>query len=172
MIRRAPRPQSNWTQVRNEVINDPRLSFKATAVLIYILSKPDHWRTSTIQLSKVKREGIDAVRTAMQELKQAGYVRTHRYQDPQGRWQYDTEVFDIPQPVDSMGTSRPPHRDNPDGENGDVLEPVKTEIQRPTRTRKKPRLCTACDGMGWALSQDGHQTVIHCPNCHSAGITH
>ncbi len=37
VIRRAPRPLTNWTMIRNEVIADPELSFKATGVLIYIL---------------------------------------------------------------------------------------------------------------------------------------
>ena len=56
-IYRAPRPESNWTQIRNEIIEDSRLTFKATAVLIFVLSKPDNWRTSTRHLASVKREG-------------------------------------------------------------------------------------------------------------------
>ncbi len=56
MIRRAPRPLTNWTMIRNEVIADPELSFKATGVLIYILSKPDHWHTSTAHLAIIQKQ--------------------------------------------------------------------------------------------------------------------
>ena len=125
-IYRAPRPESNWTQIRNGIIDDHRITFKATAVLIYILSKPDNWRTSTRHLSTVKKEGIDAVRTAMSELECAGYVQRRRYQDEAGKWQYDTLVYDTPQPVNkpvkNTSSQVTPRGDNPDGENPDVYK--------------------------------------------------
>ena len=125
-IYRAPRPESNWTQIRNGIIDDHRITFKATAVLIYILSKPDNWRTSTRHLSTVKKEGIDAVRTAMSELECAGYVQRRRYQDEAGKWQYDTLVYDIPQPVNkpvkNTSSQVKPRGDNPDKENPDVYQ--------------------------------------------------
>ncbi len=143
MIRRTPRPETNWTVVRNEVIADPELSFKATGVLIYILSKPDDWRTSTAHLATVKKEGLDAIRTAFVELRRRGYVRTRRYQDQAGRWQYETEVFDTPQPVgnpgDSVDRCPPPQRDNPRGGNAPVL--LKTE------TLKTPRKLASSKGI-------------------------
>ena len=104
MIRRSPRPRTSFTVVQNQIIEDHRLSFKATGVLIYLLSKPDDWRTSTAQLARAKKEGIDAVRTAMSELEKAGYVRRRRYQDSAGRWAFETVVFDDPchsEPVDN-----------------------------------------------------------------------
>jgi DNA-binding transcriptional MocR family regulator len=123
-IYRAPRPESNWTQIRNEIIEDPRLTFKATAVLIFVLSKPDNWRTSTRHLASVKKEGIDAIRTAMSELESAGYIKRRRYQDEEGKWCYDTLVFDTPQAVDkhvrNTSSQVKPRGDYPDGENPDV----------------------------------------------------
>jgi hypothetical protein len=130
-IYRAPRPESNWTQIRNEIIDDHRITFKATAVLIYILSKPDNWRTSTRHLSTVKKEGIDAVRTAMSELECAGYVQRRRYQDESGKWQYDTLVYDIPQPVNkSVKNTSPqvtPREGFPHEENADVYQELNTK---------------------------------------------
>ena len=101
MILRAPRPESNWTQIRNEIINDPRLSFKATAVLIYILSKPDHWRTTAAHLASQSPEGIHSVRAALQQLERAGYVRRIKKQNTRGQWSTYTVIFDRPQPVDN-----------------------------------------------------------------------
>ena len=130
-IYRAPRPESNWTQIRNGIIDDHRITFKATAVLIYILSKPDNWRTSTRHLSTVKKEGIDAVRTAMTELECAGYVQRGRYQDETGKWCYDTLVYDIPQPVNKpVRNTSPqvkPRGDNPDGDNADIYQELNTK---------------------------------------------
>ncbi len=101
MIRRSPRPKRAFTVVSNHVLEDARLSFKATGLLIYILSKPDNWHTSTQQLAKAKREGPDAVRTALSELERAGYVHRCRYQDKRGRWAFAITVFDHPQTGDN-----------------------------------------------------------------------
>ena len=157
-IYRAPRPESNWTQIRNGIIDDQRITFKATAVLIYILSKPDNWRTSTRHLSTVKKEGIDAVRTAMTELESAGYVQRRRYQDETGKWQYDTLVYDIPQPVNkSVRNASPqvaPRGDNPYGENADVYQELinKDYEKVPTRTQEGTHTpCGQCRDTGWKI---------------------
>ena len=174
MIRRAPRPSTNWTMIRNEVIADPELSFKATGVLIYILSKPDYWQTSTAHLATVKKEGLDAIRTALTELRHAGYVRTRRYQDDRGRWQYDTEVFDTRQPVgnpvEPVDICPPPQRDYPRGENARVLvktEQVKTMRKLASSKTVQPRLCAQCNGQGRAIQDD---SIITCPTCNGDGI--
>ena len=114
MIHRTPRPKRSFTVVSNQVICDDRLSFKATGVLIYILSKPDNWSTNTFQLAKAKREGADAIRSAIKELEVAGYVKRSRYQDKCGRWAFKVEVFDTPQ---LSTVCPPPHRENPHEEN-------------------------------------------------------
>ena len=45
MIIRAARPHQNYTVVHNELIEDSQLTWKARGILVYLLSKPDHWRT-------------------------------------------------------------------------------------------------------------------------------
>ena len=157
-IYRAPRPESNGTQIRNGIIDDHRITFKATAVLIYILSKPDNWRTSTRHLSTVKKEGIDAVRTAMSELECAGYVQRRRYQDETGKWCYDTLVYDIPQPVNKpVRNTSPqvtPRGDNPDGDNADVYQELNTKDYE--RIGLVPQVgehtpCGQCRDTGWKI---------------------
>ena len=157
-IYRAPRPESNWTQIRNGIIDDHRMTFKATAVLIYILSKPDNWRTSTRHLASVKKEGIDAVRTAMTELESAGYVQRRRYQDEAGKWCYDTLVYDTPQPVNkTVRNTSPqvtPREDNPDGDNADVYQELITnDYERiGTRTQEADHdPCGQCRDTGWKI---------------------
>jgi hypothetical protein len=157
-IYRAPRPESNWTQIRNEIIEDSRLTFKATAVLIYVLSKPDNWRTSTRHLATVKKEGIDAIRTAMSELECAGYIKRRRYQDEQGKWQYDTLVFDTPQAVNkgvrNTSAQVTPRGDNPDGDNTDVYQELNNKDYEivPTRTQVANHTpCGQCRDTGWKI---------------------
>lgn len=157
-IYRAPRPEANWTQIRNEIIHDSRLTFKATAVLIFVLSKPDNWRTSTKHLATVKKEGIDAIRTAMTELESAGYIKRRRYQDDGGKWQYDTLVFDTPQTVNkSVQNSLPqiaPHEDNPDGDNADVYQELNTKDYEKIGNRSQVgdhQACGQCRDTGWRV---------------------
>lgn len=157
-IYRAPRPEANWTVIRNEIIDDHRLSFKATAVLIYILSKPDNWRTSTRHLSTVKKEGIDAVRTAMTELESAGYVQRRRYQDEAGKWCFDTLVYDIPQPVnkgrDKSSPQVKPRGENPYGENPDVYQVLNNkDYERIPMLSQvgEHQPCGQCRDTGWQV---------------------
>lgn len=103
MIVRSARPHLNYSVVHNELIEDRRLSFKARGILIYLLSKPDHWRTSMAQLASVSPEGIHAVRTGMKELETLGYIKRLRKQNSAGQWSMTTIVFDQPQPVDNHG---------------------------------------------------------------------
>ena len=101
MIVRAPRPQSNFTVISNGIINESRLTWKARGLLIYLLSKPDHWRTTTAWLAAQSMDGIASVRTGMNELERLGYIRRVKTQDTLGRWSTHTIIYD--QPVDNPG---------------------------------------------------------------------
>ena len=101
MIIRAARPHQNYTVVHNELIEDQSLTWKARGILIYLLSKPDHWRTTAAHLASQSPEGIHSVRAALQQLERAGYVRRIKKQNTRGQWSTYTVVFDRPQPVDN-----------------------------------------------------------------------
>ena len=106
MIVRSARPHLNYSVVHNELIEDKRISFKARGLLIYLLSKPDHWKTTMAHLAAVSPEGIHAVRSGMKELEQVGYVKRIRKQNSSGQWSMHTVIFDQPQPVDK-GVDKP-----------------------------------------------------------------
>src|SRR4051794_5596754 len=96
MIRRAPRPETGFLVVRNEIVRDERLSYRARGVLLDILSRPDNWTTSADRMAIKGKEGREALQTAFRELRDLGYMVTVRSQDEKGRWQTVTEVFDNP----------------------------------------------------------------------------
>lgn len=68
------------------VLQDERLSFRALGILAHLLSLPDQWRTSATRLAAQRKEGRDAVETALAELDGAGYLSRRRIQYRNGTW--------------------------------------------------------------------------------------
>lgn len=66
--------RDRFTVVHNRTIEDDRLSFRALGLLVFILSKPDNWRTHVAHLATTHSEGREAVRVALGELEECGYV--------------------------------------------------------------------------------------------------
>ncbi|MDG3011801.1 replication protein [Rhodococcus sp. D2-41] len=105
-VRRGPRQADNFTIISNAVLNDDRLSFRARGVLMWLLSKPADWRTRSEAIARQSpTEGRDAIRTAMRELEQLGYLVREKRQDERGRWHTEQTIFE--EPVDSAPTPEP-----------------------------------------------------------------
>lgn len=97
MIRRAQRPEAGYLLVANELARDQRLSFRARGLLEAILSRPDDWETTSERLaSESPSEGRDAIRTALLELRAAGYARVVKVRGDDGRLRTETLIYDEP----------------------------------------------------------------------------
>lgn len=57
------------------MLEDPRLSFRAKGLLAFLLAHPGIDLSNKKHLTSVSLEGIDAVKTALKELEEAGYFR-------------------------------------------------------------------------------------------------
>ena len=99
MIVRSKRPTADFTVISNRIIRDASLSYRARGVLILLLSMPDGWETSSVWLAARAPEGRDAVRKALAELEQRGYLRRTRQRGQDGKLRTVTVVFDVPSPA-------------------------------------------------------------------------
>ncbi len=88
--------RKQFTVVDSRTINDEALSLRATGLLVWLLDKPDGWRINSIEISKRCKEGRDAVRAAIAELEEAGYITREKYRGPDGRWVNEAVVRERP----------------------------------------------------------------------------
>lgn len=69
----------NYTVIGNEVICDKTISWGARGLLIYLLSKPEHWEVRIQDLiNGSAKEGKTKVQSLLKELRTANYVRMTR----------------------------------------------------------------------------------------------
>jgi hypothetical protein len=167
-IVRAERPKANFTIVQNTVIRDHRLSFRARGILVFILSMPDNWSTSSDHLGRISKEGRDAVRVAMKELQSAGYIQRIRQQTTRGHWQTVTIVHDNPvdNPVDKWGIYPLPKTDFQASVNQSLIEELTTnDSVSSSSTTLSSQECGFCKSKG--TLELGEGTIVNCPECHA-----
>ena len=66
---------NDYTVMSNFHLRDKRLSLKAKGLLSQMLSLPENWDYTLTGLCYINKESKDAIRTAIHELEQAGYIR-------------------------------------------------------------------------------------------------
>lgn len=75
IIRRKLQHEYRFTQIPNEWLRDPRLSLKAKGLLSQLLSHAEGWKVTIKSLAKANNCGRDAVRGAVRELEDLGYLQ-------------------------------------------------------------------------------------------------
>lgn len=95
-IIRAPRPDSGFTIIRNDLLRDENLSYRARGVLVYILSNVDGWRSSVEDLARHGKEAKTALYTVMRELETAGYLTRQRVRTAAGKFEWEITFYDVP----------------------------------------------------------------------------
>jgi len=100
-IVRAERKSQFYT-LPNATIEDDRLSWEARGMLVYLLSKPDHWKVLMPDLIKRtrnalgKRSGRDKVYGILRELRKAGYLCMTRKREGGEFTGVDYEISEVP----------------------------------------------------------------------------
>ena len=75
----------DFTIMSNHHLRDKKLSLKAKGLLSLILSLPEDWDYTLKGLSYICKEGVDAVRMAVKELEDAGYIERRRFRNERGQ---------------------------------------------------------------------------------------
>lgn len=82
-----------YTVISNSPLQDARLSLKARGLLAYCFSLPPDWKYSVEGLVKsIGSDGRDAIRSALKELENCGYLIRRRLHDEKGKLR-DTEYI-------------------------------------------------------------------------------
>ena len=76
----------NYMVMSNHHLRNSTLSLKAKGLLSQILSLPENWDYTLSGLSRINRESVDTIRTAVQELERAGYVTRSRERKENGHY--------------------------------------------------------------------------------------
>ena len=117
----------DFTVMSNYHLRDKSLTLKAKGLLSVILSLPDDWKYSIAGLAAICKEGTSAVKSALQELADAGYVtvtKLYPNQTETGRIEYVYDIHERPQAPRKQGIENLP------------LESQQVENQRQLNTEK------------------------------------
>ncbi|QDQ03176.1 DnaD domain protein [Lysinibacillus fusiformis] len=96
----------DYTIINNTSIQDKRLSWKAKAIHVFMLSKPDDWTFYNEEIQKWAKDGKDSFLAGLKELQRFGYVKKERRRIEGGKFDYVTIVYEVPCMVS-------PHTENP-----------------------------------------------------------
>ena len=111
----------DYTVMSNHHLRNTDLSLKSKGLLSQMLSLPEEWDYTLKGLSKINREGIDAIREAIRELERAGYVTRTRVRNEKGQLgaaDYVIHEFTVlPKPILENPTLDKPVSENPTLEN-------------------------------------------------------
>lgn len=136
----------DFTVMSNHHLRDRNLTLKAKGLLSVILSLPDDWKYSIAGLAAICKEGTSAVKSALQELTDAGYVtvtKLYPNQTETGRIEYVYDIHETPQAPRKQGVENLP-LESQQVENQGQLNTKEPNTDKPNtkdktkKERKKP----------------------------------
>ena len=125
-----------YTVMSNHHLRNKDLTLKAKGLLSQMLSLPEDWDYTLKGLAFINREKIDAIRQAIRELEQAGYIVRSRERDERGRLRgADYVIYEQPQtpPALDLPTLENPTLDNPTQEKPTSENPTQLNKDRVTK---------------------------------------
>ena len=126
----------DFTVMSNYHLRDKSLSLKAKGLLSQMLSLPEEWDYTLAGLACINKESKDAIRSAVNELEQAGYITRRQTTTEGGRFgsnEYVIRERPLPQePLTENPTTVDPQTAAPLTENPTQLNthPSKTEKEK------------------------------------------
>ena len=106
----------DYTIMSNYHLRDKRLSLKAKGLLSQMLSLPEDWDYTLTGLACINKESKDAIRSAVNELENSGYIKRHQKVDKSGKFSGNEYVI-YERPVENRmqekSSSEKPSSENP-----------------------------------------------------------
>lgn len=99
--------KTKFATVPTSLLNDPKISLKAKGIYGFMQSKPDNWEFTVNGLENQLLEGREAIRAALVELQDAGYLVRINYKNDKGQWDCDYELFERPNRIQSAVNAKP-----------------------------------------------------------------
>lgn len=109
-------------------LKDKSLSLKAVGLLSKMLSLPDDWDYSLNGLVSITKDGLDSVRSALNELKDHDYVEILKLRTDKGTFKYNYLVFENPAEK-ALKLQNKPDRENPYLVEPNVVNPGQYNIK-------------------------------------------
>ena len=110
MVYRVHR-NGNYTVMTTYHLKDNALSLKARGLLSTLLALPEDWDFSLKGLTAICKEGIDAIREAVKELENCGYLVRSRVRNERGQMEsVACSVFEHPQAETQPQIARQPEK--------------------------------------------------------------
>lgn len=122
----------DFTIIGNKVLRDKGLSFKAKGLLAYLLSHKDGWYVSLKKITLSSLEGVDAIRSGLNELVRGGYVKRREIHNKSGKFDVEFLISEFPEDLTVLDY---PTRLNRHGKT-DTVNPMRSSLYRENQIKK------------------------------------
>jgi hypothetical protein len=86
----------DFVVMNNRFLRNKEMSLKAKGLLALCLSLPEDWDYSINGLVAITKESVTAVRNAMKELEELGYMKINKLQNKKGHFYYEYVIYETP----------------------------------------------------------------------------
>ena len=152
-----------YVQVENSTVRDPRLSLKATGLLVYLISLRQGSPIGSRVIATRKPEGRAAIMAAFRELRELGYVKQESYRRTDGTFVTTTHVYEVPPGSETAPGFSQPGSGYPGSEN----RPISLTESKTTDKDERFFVCPECADVFTSL--DEYQT--HREDCEDEDFT-
>jgi len=86
----------NYKNISCTALDDRKLSFRAKGIHTYLITRPNGWVFYKGQIQSMSTEGREACTSAINELKELGYLTIVKTKVSDGRYVYEWTIYEEP----------------------------------------------------------------------------
>ena len=140
----------NYTVMSNHHLRNTKLSLKSKGLLSQMLSLPEEWNYTLAGLCAINPESKDAIRSALKELEEQGYVIRRQTTDASGKFSRNEYIiYEVPvaeqdrtdpvsdKPSSGNPTADIPSSDEPPSESSSSENPMQLNTKQSSTQKSK-----------------------------------